>query len=197
MLRQAVTQDPTNPALYSNLGDLYAQATRPAEAMELYQSAIRKGIRSAWLFSRLGQLYLRQGKRNDSIPLFETAAQLNPSDYESLQNLAVAYRETGGMADAERILNSIVKSGEPFAPAYNELGMVWFQKGDISTAQGYFEKAAGLDATYQLNLGRLYKQQGDRARARACFEAFLAAKGTSPEYARMIPQVRQELASVQ
>ena len=197
MLRQAVAEDPTNPALYSNLGDLYAQTAHSREAMELYQSAIDKGIRSAWLFSRLGQLYLRQGKRNESIPFFEAAAQLNPSDYESLQNLAVAYRETGRIADAEAILNSIVKSGEQSAPAYNELGMVWFQKGDLPTARGYFEKAAELDATYQLNLGRLYKQQGDRARARACFEAFLAAKGASPEYAQMVPLVRQELASVQ
>src|SRR5439155_4253049 len=156
MLRQAVAEDPTNPALYSNLGDLYAQAARPREAMELYQNAIRKGIRSAWLFSRLGQLCLRQGKKNDAIPFFEAAAQLNPSDYESLQNLAVAYRETGRIADAEGILNSIVKSGEPSAPVYNELGMVWFQKGDLATARGYFEKAAQLDAAYQLNLGRLY-----------------------------------------
>jgi arylsulfatase A-like enzyme/Flp pilus assembly protein TadD len=196
MLRQAVAEDPTNPALYSNLGDLYSRSGRPGEVMELYQSALNKGIRSAWLFSRLGQLYLRQGKRNDSIPLFEAAAQINPSDYESLQNLAVAYRETGRISDAEAILNLIVKSGEPFASAFNELGMVWFQKGDMTRAREYFEKAAQLDAAYQLNLGRLYKQQGDRARARACFEAFLKAKGSSPEYAAMLPEVRRELDSV-
>jgi choline-sulfatase len=197
MLRQAVSQDPTNPTLYANLGDLYAQAARPREAMELYRGAIEKGVRSAWLFSRLGQLYLRQGKRAESIPLFETAAQLNPSDYESLQNLAVAYRESGRIADAERTLNSIAASGEPYAPAYNELGMVWYQKGDLDKARGYFEKAAQLDPTYQLNLGRLYKTLGDKGRARASFEAFLAARGASPEYARMIPDVRRELASVQ
>ena len=166
-------------------------------ALQCDQSAIQKGIRSAWLFSRLGQLCLRQGKKSDAIPFFEGAAQLNPADYESLQNLAVAYRETGRIPDAERILNSIVTSGEPYAPAYNELGMVWYQKGDLAKAAGYFEKAAQLDATYQLNLGRLYKTQGDKTRARACFEAFLAAKGGSDEYARMIPEVRKELASVQ
>ena len=196
MLRQAVAQDPTNPALYSNLGDLYAEAARPRDAMDLYQNAIQRGIRSAWLFSRLGQLCMRQGKKNDAIPLFEAAAQMNPSDYESLQNLAAVYRETGRVADAEGILNSIVKSGEPTGPVYNELGMVWFQKGGLNTAREYFEKAAQLDAAYQLNLGRLYRQQGDKARARACLEAFLAAKAADPEYAQMIPQVRQELESL-
>jgi choline-sulfatase len=197
MLRQAVAQDPANPALYSSLGDLYAQAGMPREAMEFYKSGLDNGIRSAWMFSRLGQLYLRQGKKNEAIPFFEAAAQINPADYESLQNLAVAYRETGRIADAEGVLNLILKSGEELAPALNEMGMVRFQKGDPATARGFFEKAAKLDPTYALNLGRLYKTQGDRARARAAFEAFLAAKGNSPEYARIIPDVRRELASVQ
>jgi len=109
----------------------------------------------------------------------------------------VAYRETGRIADCERVLNAILKSGEEFAPAYNELGMTAFQKGDMAAAQQYFEKAARLDATYQLNLGRFYKMAGDNPRARAAFEAFLAARSSSVEYQRMIPEVRKELAAVQ
>jgi hypothetical protein len=38
---------------------------------------------------------------------------------------------------------------------------------------------------------------GDNARARACFEAFLAAKSSSAEYRRVLPQVRAELAQIQ
>jgi len=195
-LRQAITRDPTNPALYSNLGQLYSESGRPAEAMQLYQDALGKGVRSAWLYSRMGQLCARQGKKNDAIAFFEAASQLNPADYESLQNLAAVYRETGRIGDAERILNTILKSGEPYAPALNELGMVWYQKGDRATAQGYFEKAAQLDPTYHLNLARLYRAQGDNVRARASFEAFLAAKGASPEYREMVPQVRRELSQL-
>ena len=196
MLREAVAKDPANPALYSNLGDLYMGAGQPGEAMKLYQDGLAKGIRNAWLYSRLGQLNLRQGKKAEAIPLFETAARLNPSDYESLQNLAAAYRETGRLADAERVLQSILQSGEEFGAAYNEMGMVAYQKGDVNSAQGYFEKAARLDAAYQLNLARLYKASGDSTRARAAFEAFLAAKGSSPEYRPMLPQVKQELAAL-
>ena len=196
MLRQAVAADPVNPSLYSNLGDILAGAGRQAEAMQLYQDGIAKGIRAAWLYSRLGSLYLRQGNKADAIVYFERAAQLNPSDYDSLQNLAVAYRETGKLAEAEQVCQWVLKSGEEYAPAYNELGMISFQKGDAAKAREYFEKAAQLDPTYQLNLGRLYKMAGDNARARAAFEAFLAARGDSPEYRPMIPQVRKELAAI-
>jgi len=197
MLRQAIAKDPANPSLYNSLGNLYGEAGRQAEAMKLYEDALHQGVQTAWLYSRLGSLYLRQGKKTEAIALFEAATQLNPSDYESLENLAVAYRQAGRIEDSERALQAILKSGEEYAPSYNELGMAAFQKGDVAAAQGYFEKAARLDATYQLNLGRFYKMSGDNARARAAFEAFLAARSASAEYRQMIPQVRKELESVQ
>src|SRR5215469_253369 len=112
-----------------------------------------------------------------------------------MQRLAVAYREAGRIADCEWVLHAILRSGEEYAPAYNELGMTAFQKGDVASAQGYFEKAARLDPTYQLNLGRFYRMAGDNVRARAAFEAFLAARSSNAEYQKIIPEVRKELAS--
>lgn len=196
MLRQAVALDPANASLYSHLGDLYSRAGRPDDAMKLYQDAVKKGIRTAWLFSRLGQMYLRRGNREEAIPHFESAAQMNPYDYDSLENLAVAYRDTGRMAEAEAMLKLILQSGEEYAPAYNEMGMLCYQKGNRAAAQAYFEKAARLDPMYHLNLARLYKMAGENAKARASFEAFLAAKGSSPEFQAVVPQVRQELEAV-
>jgi tetratricopeptide (TPR) repeat protein len=166
------------------------------EALRLYEEALHKGISAGWLYSRLGNLYLQQGNKTEAITFLETAARLNPSDYESLQNLAVAYRETGRAADSERVLNSILQSGEEFPPAYNELGMTAFQKGDVVAARGYFEKAAQLDPTYQLNLGRFYKMAGDNQRARAAFEAFLLARSSSSEFRQVIPEVKKELAEL-
>ena len=182
MLRQAVALDPANPSLYSHLGDLYSRAGRPDDAMKLYQDAVKKGIRTAWLYSRLGQMYLRRGNPKEAIAHFESAATMNPHDYDSLENLAVAYKQTGRIDDAEAMLKMILQSGEEYAPAYNELGMISFQKGDRAAAQAYFEKAARLEPSYHLNLARLHKMAGENAKARASFEAFLAAKGSSPEY---------------
>ncbi len=196
MLREALGIDPANPALYSNLGDLYRKAGRLAEEAQLYQEAVNKGVRSAWLCSRLGALRLRQGNRPDAIAYLEKAARLNPSDYDSLQNLAVAYRETGRIADAKRILIILLDSEESYAPAYNEMGMVAFQEGDRSSARDYFEKAAQLDPIYHLNLARLYKISGDTAPARASFQLFLDAAASRAEYHDVIPQVKEELTSL-
>jgi choline-sulfatase len=196
MLRQAVALDPANASLYSHLGDLYSRAGRPDDAMKLYQDAVKKGIRTAWLYSRLGQMYLRRGNPQEAIAHFESAATMNPHDYDSLENLAVAYKQTGRIDDAEAMLKLILQSGEEYAPAYNELGMICFQKGDRAAAQAYFEKAARLEPSYHLNLARLYKMAGENAKARASFEAFLAARGSAPEFQAAAPQVRQELEAV-
>ena len=48
----------------------------------------------------------------------------------------------------------------------------------------------------QLNLGLIYKMAGDRDRARACFQAFLA-KASPDQYGEVIPKVREELVELQ
>jgi arylsulfatase A-like enzyme/Tfp pilus assembly protein PilF len=199
MLRQALTADPTNPTVYYHLGDEYGKAGRHDEAFKLYRDGISRGIRTGWIFSRLGWLYLQQGNKDEAIASYERAAQLNPSDCESLSDLATAYLETGKVADAERVYKWSLATGEEYAPAYNGLGLVAIQKQDLPAARGLFEKAVQLDPDLleaQLNLGRIYKIMGAKARARACFKAFLA-KASPAEYGEIIPKVREELAAMQ
>jgi tetratricopeptide (TPR) repeat protein len=196
LLRQAVAADPVNPTLYTHLGDVFRRERRRDDEIRLYEDGIARGIRSAALYSRLGALYLQQGDKARAIGAFERAAQLNPHDHESLQNLGAAYRETGRVADAERVLNAIIASGEEFAPAYNELGMVAFQKGEMAMAREHFEKAATLDGTYQLNLGRLYRMAGESGKARAAYEAFLKVAGSRPEYRDLAREARKELGLI-
>jgi Flp pilus assembly protein TadD len=166
--------------------------------MKLYQGGIRNGLRNAWLFSRLGYLYLQQGNKAEAIAAYERAAQLNPSDAESLSDLGMAYLETGNLADAERVFRWSVATDDRFALGYNGLGLVSIQKHDLPAARGYFEKATHLDPDLleaQLNLGRIYKTLGNNAQARACWEAFLA-KASPAEYGAVIAQLKDELASM-
>jgi tetratricopeptide (TPR) repeat protein len=113
-----------------------------------------------------------------------------------MSSLALAYLESGRIADAERVCNWILKTGADYAPAYNTLGLASIQKRDLTHARIYLEKAVQLDpnlADAHLNLGRIYTFLGANARARASFEAFLA-KATPKEYGRIIPMVKAELA---
>ena len=198
LLRQAIAQDPANPSLYYHLGEEYGAARRSADALKLYQEGIRNGVRTAWLYSRLAYLYLQAGNRDEAIAAYERAAQMNPSDCESLNDLGMAYLGMGRLDDAARVFKWSLAADDAYALAYNGLGLVAVRKQDMTAARGYFEKAVQLDADLleaQLNLGRIYKMIGANARARACFEAFLA-KAQPAEYGELIPRIRQELAAM-
>jgi tetratricopeptide (TPR) repeat protein len=199
MLRRAMEQDPADPGLYFHLGDAYSKAGRYNEELKLYQEAIRSGLDNSWLYSRIGRLYIQQGNKVDAIAALEKAVHLNPSDTDSLNDLAMAYLETQRIEDAERTFKWILATDEHYALAYNGLGLVAVQKRDMSAARGYFEKAVQLDPDVleaQLNLGRIYKNMGANTRARACWEAFLA-KASPAEYGRVIPELKAELAAMQ
>ena len=198
LLRRALAEDPGNPMIYYHLGEEYDKAGRSAEAMKLYQEGIRNGVRNDWLYSRLGNLYIRQGNHAEAITAFERAAKLNPSDCESLSDLGMAYLDTGRPADAERVFKWCLATEEEYALAYNGLGLVAVQRQDMTAARGYFEKAVQYDPDLlvgQLNLGRIYKMIGANARARACFEVFLA-KAKPAEYGHIIPKIKGELAGL-
>ena len=167
--------------------------------MDVYRTAIRNGVENGRLHSRIGDLLVRSGKKAEAIPEYEKALQINPADMQTQANLATAYLETGRLADAERVYKAIIAIDETYAAAYNGLGVVAIQRQDGTAARGYFEKTVQLDPDLveaQLNLGLLYKMAGDRARARTCFEAFLA-KASPKEYGQVIPKVREELVTLQ
>ena len=199
LLRQALAEDPGNPSLYYQLGGRYEKAGRYKDAMNLYRTALAKGIQSGRLHSRIADLSLRAGKKDEAIAEYEKAAQFNPSDLDSQVNLATAYLERGRAGDAERVFKWILATDPDHAAAENGLGLIAIERRDSAAARGYFERAVQLDPDMleaQLNLGLIYEMAGDRARARSCFKAFLA-KASPAQYARVIPKVRQELASLQ
>ncbi len=195
LLRQGLDQDPTNPSLYYSLGAEYEKSGRHKEAMALYKTAIEKGIRSGKLHARIGDLELRAGNKAAAISAYEEAGRINPYDVESQTNLATAYMEEGRLNDAARVFDFVL-SIEDYARAYNGLGIIAIQKQDMGTAQHNFERAVQLDPDLvesQLNLGLIYKMKGERDRARACFEAFLA-KASRAQYGQLIPKVQEEIA---
>jgi choline-sulfatase len=197
LLRKGLEQDPTNPSLYYSLGAEYEKSGRHQEAMALYQTAIDKGIRSGKLHARIGDLQLRAGHKAEAIAAYEEAGRINPYDVESQANLATAYMEEGRLNDAARVFDFVL-SVEPYARAYNGLGIIAIQKQDMGAAQRNFEHAVQLDPDLvesQLNLGLIYKMKGERDRARACFEVFLA-KASRSQYGELIPKVREEIAQL-
>jgi choline-sulfatase len=198
LLRKAVALDPSNPALYSDLGIAYAESGRYEDALQLYLGGLRNGVESPKLYAAIAELYLQAGNKDEAIGYLEKAAQVDPTDLEAQDNLAMAYLEKGRPGDAERVFRAVLAIEERDADAHNGLGILAMQQQNPAAARAEFERAVALDPELleaQLNLAVIYRKSGDRARARACFEAFLA-KAPPARYGPLIARVRRELAQL-
>lgn len=195
-LQHALTNDPSNPTLYDWLIPAYASIGQYSQAIQACLDALNHNIHSGTLYSRVANLYLREGNLKKGIFYDQQAEQLNPLDVEGQNDLATAYLQSGQLADAERIFRWVLAI-EPYAPAYNGLGIIADKRNDVASARKNFERAIQLDSTdaeSQLNLGIICTQSHDIPCARKAFRAFLANAPSS--FGNVIPQVKAELASM-
>jgi arylsulfatase A-like enzyme/Flp pilus assembly protein TadD len=196
MLQQALKQDPTNPTIYYLLVDLYEKANQIPQALQACLDALNHNIHSGVIYSRLGNLYLRQGNLNEAAIYYKQAAQLNPLDVQGQSDMAAAYLQTGQFADAARIFHWILTI-QPYAPAYNGLGIIADNRNDTADARKNFERAVQVDSTYvegQLNLGIVCADTHDVSCARTAFKQFLAY--APPSYGKMIVKVKAALVDL-
>ncbi|HTU52056.1 MAG TPA: sulfatase-like hydrolase/transferase [Acidobacteriaceae bacterium] len=176
LLQDALKQDPSNPTLYESLVDKYEAAGQYPQAMQICQQALQHTALNGMILSRLANLYLRTGNLKEAISYYQQAEQQNPLDIESQNDLATAYLQSGQLANAERVFHWVLTI-QPYAPAYNGLGIIADKRNDIAGARANFEKAVQLSPNYvegQLNLGIICNQAHDIPCARSAFRAFVA-----------------------
>lgn len=144
--------------------------------MHVCQEALHHTALTGMILSRLANLYLRTGNLKEAISYYQQAEQQNPLDVEGQNDLATAYLQSGQLANAERVFRWVLAI-QPYAPAYNGLGIVADKRNDVAAARKNFEHAVQLSPTYvegQLNLGIVCMQTHDIPCARTAFRAFVA-----------------------
>jgi len=176
LYKQALVQDPTNPAIYWGLSDEYHQTGQIDANLQICLDALHHGVHGAMILSRIGQIYLIKGNAGQAIEYYHLAVQMDPIDVEAMNGLASAYSASGRLADATTEFQRVLAI-RSYGPAYNGLGLMAVRQHDFIGARKYFERAVqlnGKDMQSQLNLGMLCTQTGDVPCGRNAFHAFLA-----------------------
>lgn len=117
--------------------------------------------------SRLTLNYEIIGKSDDEI---SKLASSNPSEL-NVEELLYAATLTKDPAKQEAIYAQATKQFPNDYRAYNNLGKLAYQAGNVDKAESYFKKAASVNATPEvnMNLGLVSLIKGDKAAAEAYF----------------------------
>jgi len=181
-LEQAIALDPDDPAAFTALAAVEAGLGDPA-ALSHYDRARALDPSYAPAALGRGQLLLRSGRAQEAVSDLEAALQ-GPDSAAAHDALGVALALQGDRAQGWVHLERAVALA-PHRPLYHlHRGLALAEAGQPAAAEAAFRAALAIDPTFhraRLGLAVLYRDRGDRARARAEVDTVLARAPDDPD----------------
>jgi tetratricopeptide (TPR) repeat protein len=167
LLSGLVTDEEGMAWTYYNLGDLYADQDKLAEAEQMYKRALRgyekalgaKHTSTLGTINNLGLLYANQGKLAEAEQMYERALQgyekaLGLEDktipkLNTINNLGLLYADQGKLAEAEQMYERALQGYEKALGAkhtstldtVNNLGLLYTDQGKLAEAEQMYQRA--------------------------------------------------------
>jgi tetratricopeptide (TPR) repeat protein len=161
-------------------------SSRAAQAAAVEQRLLDAARRSPDSFDaqyQLASFYVQQGKLQAALPYLERARAINPTDYSSGHDLALAWLETGKLEEARALILQMMAADDK-AELHNLLANVDERGGDRLAAAEEYQRAAHMDPTED----HLFDWGDNLLQLHAYEEAtqvFTAALARHPESARL------------
>ena len=100
-------------------------------------------LNEAW--NNLGNVYYHQKKNDAAVDAYKKARTLRPNDTTVIYQTALACFDAGRIADAERAFLDLIEADPQNAEAYNDLGNLYFQAGEIDKAKDCYRKVLEIN----------------------------------------------------
>jgi tetratricopeptide (TPR) repeat protein len=162
--RKQLEITPLDPSAHANLGRMLVEARKYKEAIPELEQAISLDPEEEMLYVSAGNAYLQVGDSTKGIQAFERAVKLKPGPlvwndvayFMSLSKVqlekAQQYAESAVTTTAAELRNIELNEIEvedlglvsSLAAYWDTLGWVYFQKGDVGTAEKYVRAAWNL-----------------------------------------------------
>ncbi|HTQ80097.1 MAG TPA: sulfatase-like hydrolase/transferase [Thermoanaerobaculia bacterium] len=195
--RQAAESAPKDAEAWYNLGITLEEAGQTAESQKALTAALTLDPSRPEVHNALGIVLLAQNNPAEAEREFRQVLALDPGDARAFNNLGNILRGTGRLAEAEEAYRKAVAIAPRYAEAWNGLGTLAVERNQPRQALTSFERALALAPAYhevRLNRAIAYEMAGDRNAAMAAYREFLAAAGSSPQYASQRRAAAQLLA---
>lgn len=200
---EARAEGASDPALDKMLGQLYYDAGRDAEAIDVLSAALEsvgQPEERARLSRLLGNVYLRSGNQDEAIATWERLADAAPGDYFALQELAELFEANRlwdrAAATWERLADAAKDDPYRQCSALRSLGRARAAIPDYPGAIAAFEAGLALaapgnwlHADLKDRLVAVYEAQGDLAGLVAYLEARVEANPQDLEFQELLAQI--------
>jgi len=183
----AVRFETANSTFRKNLADFYyVEQGRVEDALQMYVKILENDPDDAEILMVLGHICVALHKFEDAEEFYNRLLAVEPWNAEARENLeklakrpasaAVAaspeeeYQKIqeeiqSGNGQAVKQLEDLLATHPQFAPAHNDLGVLYYNQGDKEKALDHYEQAARLDpqnSNFQKNLADFYFVEAGR-----------------------------------
>src|ERR1039458_3633505 len=176
--RKAVELDPSVAELWANLGLMYHESGKPAEAIRSFKEAIR--LNSSLFVPQLflGIELLGSKKPEAAIPFLEKAEKLNPDDLQAALNLGKAYAM---MDRADHSAEAYVRAAQLAPDDGNiqlSLGTAYLQQ--VESDARLMTSEYIHSAYFNLRAAETFAEEGKLVQAEDAYKAALASGSPVP-----------------
>jgi tetratricopeptide (TPR) repeat protein len=186
-LDAGLRDNPGNYALLSTLGMLFVMSRRDDRAESVLEKALAITGFDPDVWNNLGGVRMRKGDSDKALECFDRAVSLDAHFALAYLNIGTLRlnryfrqgRNPGDLASAVSNLRQAVSLEPGLTPALRGLGAASMASGNVDEAISAWEKALATDPKDDFsayNLGLVYLQKGDKARALRSFETYLELK---------------------
>lgn len=195
--------NPLDPVAHAALGGVYLTQHRYAQAVPELEKATILSPDSAELQISLGQAYLNTGEKEKALQAFDKGVGMAQTpvvwnnvayalaDHQIQLDKALQYAQSA-VTTTEADLRNVdlahltledLERVESLGAYWDTLGWVYFQKGDLVSAEKYIRSAWSLNGHGEVadHLGQLEAKRGDKDKAERLFALGIAAPHSVPE----------------
>jgi tetratricopeptide (TPR) repeat protein len=156
-LRRGIDLAPDDSAGYYYLGRLYDEINLPARAVTMLEKALQLSPSFIDAARDLGSALLHQGDAERAAEVLANAHALAPDDAGLLNNLGVAERQAGRLADARGSFERALALAEGSRAAAVNLADTCLQQGDFASASRVLVEATRRHVTVHDDVVELEK----------------------------------------
>jgi tetratricopeptide (TPR) repeat protein len=184
ILEKTLKYMPDSSRVLCDLGNVYNNQGRHAEAARLIEKALGLDPQDEKAYNNLGNSYYAMGETAKAIAMYKKALELGSDDARTYNNLANAYAAEGRTDEAVSAVKKAIAVNPYFAGSYYNLGVIYMNAGKNEDALEMFRKAAQADPDMSeayVNIAAAAVKTGRPDEAEAALKKAIAVR---PDYGK-------------